>query len=105
MGEAETDSTTKGRAILPEELGRRLRAARTIAGYDRMTDFASAIGGTTGVSISARTLYAIERGEQMPSFEQMLCILATLPPTEQLLAFDSAVKADVRKRLWFHTEE
>jgi transcriptional regulator with XRE-family HTH domain len=105
MSEIERGSTPPSRAVPPEELGRRLRAARTIAGFDRMTDFATAIAETTGVSISARSLYAMERGEQMPSFEQMICILAALPASEQLLAFDLAIKPDIRRHLWFHEGE
>jgi transcriptional regulator with XRE-family HTH domain len=83
------------------ELGRRLRAARTIAGYDRMTDLATAIEDISGVSVSARSLYAIERGEQMPSFEQVVCIMAALPDSEQRLFVEPAIRDDISARLWF----
>ena len=102
MSKPTSQPSTRESSVSGVELGRRLRAARTVAGYDRMTDFATAIGETTGSSISARTLYAIERGEQMPSFEQMVSILVTLPEAEQQLFFQSAIREDLRRRLWFN---
>ena len=94
----------RGTAHFPIDLaslGRQLRAARAIAGYDRMTDLAATIEQTTGVSISARTLYAIERGEQMPSLEQTICILAALPEAEQRPFIEATIREDLRERLWF----
>jgi DNA-binding XRE family transcriptional regulator len=70
-----------------------------------MTDFASAIESTCGISVSARTLYAIERGEQMPSLEHAICILSVLPPEEQLALLNSAVRPDVREHLWFAADK
>jgi len=94
------DSVTSQVPISLADLGRSLREARTAAGFARMTDLASAIELMTGVSISARSLYAMERGEQMPSFLQMVCILAALP-TEQQRAFClQASHENVRARLW-----
>jgi len=98
-----SESTKDSTPVRLTELGRRLRAARTIAGYDRMTDLASAIEEISGMGISARTLYAIERGEQMPHFEQMVCILAALPSDEQRLFVEPAIREDIRERLWFTT--
>jgi DNA-binding XRE family transcriptional regulator len=53
----------------PEVLGRRLRAARIVAGCDRVADAVAEVK-ELGVGLSERTLYAIERGEQLPSIEQ-----------------------------------
>jgi DNA-binding XRE family transcriptional regulator len=104
-----TDSSEQsgklGPSVTLAYLGRRLRGARVIAGYDRMTDFASAIERVCGVSISARTLYAIERGEQMPSLEHTICILSVLPPEEQEALLQSAVRPDVHERLWFAADK
>lgn len=50
--------------------GRLARAARIIAGHDRVEDAAVAITERTGLDLSSRTLYAIERGEQEPSIRQ-----------------------------------
>jgi DNA-binding XRE family transcriptional regulator len=104
-----TDSSAPSSKLSPSvvlgNLGRRLRGARVIAGFDRMTDFASAIENACGVSISARTLYAIERGEQMPSLEHAICILSVLPPVEQQALLQSAVRPDVLDRLWFAADK
>lgn len=65
----------------PVAYGRLARAARIIAGHDRVEDAAHAIAELTGVEISARTVYAIERGEQSPSVEQYVALsLAYRPP-------------------------
>ncbi|MBI5230561.1 MAG: helix-turn-helix transcriptional regulator [Coriobacteriales bacterium] len=80
--------------------GRRLKAARAIAGYDRMTDLASAIEAACGTSISARSLYAIERGEQMPSYEQLVCIIVVMPIESQQDLFRAAIRPDLQSRLW-----
>lgn len=60
--------------------GRRLRSARILAGYDTVALAALAIFELTGVSISDRTFYAIERGEQMPSLEQFMAFTITFKP-------------------------
>lgn len=75
-------------------LGRRMKAGRILAGFDRMTDFASAIEDTLGVSISARSLYAIERGEQMPSLEQITCVIAVLGESWDLI--NEVLRSDVK---------
>lgn len=63
-----------------DRYGRLLRAARIYAGYDRVDDAATAIVDSTSVPISTRTLYALERGEQMPSIEQFLACAVTYDP-------------------------
>jgi len=63
-----------------EVVGRRLRGARIVAGYDRVADACKAVTLTTGVSLSERTLYAIERGEQLPTLEQLTAIVMALDP-------------------------
>lgn len=57
-----------------EILGRRLRAARIAAGYDSVKDVAAALEDQLGVVIPDRTVYAIERGEQMPSLAQFVAL-------------------------------
>lgn len=58
--------------------GRRLRAARVMHGYDRMADFAADIRRRYGVEVSDRTVYAIERGEQMPHLDFFIAAMAAL---------------------------
>jgi len=59
--------------------GRRLRAARVLAGYsaERLAEEVSA----RGVVLSKRTLYAAERGEQYPSVPQLDVIMHVLGVT------------------------
>lgn len=64
--------------LLPQNLvntvvfGRRLRALRVMHGYDRVTEFTQAIRSRYGVDVSDRSVYAIERGEQMPHIDFFL---------------------------------
>lgn len=60
--------------------GRRLRALRILEGYDRAEDFCSILSGRFGVEISPRSLYAIERGEQMPHFDLVIAVMVALKP-------------------------
>lgn len=70
-----------GRPLIDAEIvGRRLRGARIVAGYDRVADACKAVTSTAGISLSERTLYAIERGEQLPNFEQLAGIVMTFDP-------------------------
>jgi len=83
----------------PVLLGRRLRSVRVLHGYSRMTDLAAAINETCGFEVSARTLYAIERGEQLPSLDQLSCLAAVLAPEWNDAAVMSAVREDIRERI------
>lgn len=80
-------------------MGRLIRAARTIAGYDRVEDAVVAIRERTGYEISARTLYALERGEQPLTLEQMLAIAMTLHPPGNIVFFNGGYRQDVQKML------
>lgn len=62
------------------QYGRLLRAARILAGYDRVDDASKGVEEDTGVPISPRTLYALERGEQSPSLEQFLALTMHYDP-------------------------
>jgi hypothetical protein len=76
--------------------GRLVRAARIIAGHDRVEDAAVAVHEHTSVEISARTLYAIERGEQMPSIPQYFGIALTFTPPGGSNFWDQAFSSDVQ---------
>lgn len=56
--------------------GRRLRALRVIEGYDRVDELVTVLRSRYGVDVSARTVYAIERGEQMPHLDFFIACLA-----------------------------
>lgn len=81
--------------IDPALLGRRLRGARIIAGYDRVADACRAVKQDSDVAISERTLYAIERGEQLPSFEQIAALMMTYDPPGAWSYVHPAMRADL----------
>lgn len=66
--------------IDPAQFGRRVKAARALAGYDRMADLVIDIKRTCDFDVSERTLYSIERGERLPSLDLHVCLLITLRP-------------------------
>ena len=76
-----------------KQFGRRLRAARILAGYDRASDFVAVLRSQYGLDISDRTLYAIERGEQMPGLDFGMSVFALLQA--ELGFFKPAIRDDV----------
>lgn len=58
--------------------GRRLRAQRIIQGYDRVGQLTHVLRSRYGIDVSDRTVYAIERGEQMPHLDFVLGVVAAL---------------------------
>lgn len=81
----------------PKVFGRDLRSLRIRRGYDRAPDFTGLLRHKYGVEVSDRTLYAIERGEQMPRLDFYLASLAALEAEPDY--FKPAVRADVAERL------
>lgn len=82
-----------------DQMGRLIRAARTIAGFDRVEDAANAISERTGHRMSTRTLYALERGEQNLSLEHLIQIVMTFRPPGNVVFFNGAYRDDVREML------
>jgi DNA-binding XRE family transcriptional regulator len=77
--------------------GRRLRALRVLRGFDRASDFTAVLRSRYGVEASDRTLYAIERGEQMPGIDFALACVAILHPPRRY--FFPAFREDVVEAL------
>lgn len=77
-------------------LGRRLRALRVLAGFDRVTDLVTILRAQYGVDVSDRTVYAIERGEQMPHLDFIVAVLAACNEMPQYLG--AAVRGDVHQK-------
>ena len=77
--------------------GRRLRAQRVLQGFDRVSDMVGILRSQYGVDVSDRTVYAIERGEQMPHLDFVLACVAILRPP--LHYFAPAIRPDVIKAL------
>jgi transcriptional regulator with XRE-family HTH domain len=91
-------STADPKPVLdPKVFGRDLRSLRIRRGYDRAPDFTGLLRHKYGVEVSDRTLYAIERGEQMPRLDFYLAALAALEAETGY--FKPAVRADVAERL------
>lgn len=90
---------TTGHIIDRQRFGRLARAARVIAGFDRVEDAAAAIRETAGIEVSARTLYAIERGEQDATMPQFLAMNLTYRPPSGVWYWDTALREDVRDGL------
>lgn len=79
----------------PETYGRLARAARIIAGYDRVEDVPAAVLERCGVEISARSIYGIERGERAPSIEQYFALALTYAPPGGSAYWDTAFSLEV----------
>lgn len=91
----QTQERDTAAAILDaEQFGRLLRAARIVAGFDRVRDAAAAIRNTSGVAITERALYALERGEQRVTVEQLLGVVVTYRPIGGGAFFAGAVRRD-----------
>lgn len=77
--------------------GRRLRALRILAGYDRATEFTAVLRSQYGVDVSDRTVYAIERGEQMAHIDFYFAAICELEADRDY--FSPAIRADVVQKL------
>lgn len=88
-------ATTNGGLIDAKVMGRLLRGARIIAGFDNVAEAARTIRETTGVHVTDRTLYAVERGEQMASYELVLAIALVYRPPGGTTFLDRAYKPEI----------
>jgi len=78
---AARDMSNRRRPLLvdPVELGKKVRGARHGAGYDKAEDCAADLAAV-GVEMQGYTLRAIERGDQLPSLEQIAALVIVLNP-------------------------
>ncbi len=72
--------------------GRRLRSLRILRGFDRVSDFTVLLRTRYGISISDRSAYAIERGEQMPGLDFYIAVACALEADRDY--FSPAFRAD-----------
>lgn len=77
--------------------GRRLRAQRVLMGFDRVGQLTDILRARYGIDVSDRTIYAIERGEQMPHVDFVLGVVAALDCP--LHYFAPAIRHDVWQAL------
>ena len=99
MEESEERGVQPSWILDPVAFGRRVRALRVIEGYDSVTALGHAVFQRTGISISDRTMYMLERGEQPPSLDVFFALLVTLKPDEGLTYFNPAIRGDVLEPL------
>ena len=77
--------------------GRYLRSLRMRQGFETGRAFVEVLGRDYGVDVSERTLYAIERGEQMPRLDFAVAAIAALDA--DLAYFYPTIRSDVVDRL------
>jgi transcriptional regulator with XRE-family HTH domain len=77
--------------------GRYLRSLRMRQGFETGRAFVEVLRRDYGVDISERTLYAVERGEQMPRLDFVIAAIAALDA--DLAYFYPAIRSDVVGRL------
>lgn len=94
-----------GALLDPAALGRAVRAARVLAGHENIASVTARMRDELGVSVSDRTLYAIERGEQLPSWELVIALILVLEPPGGARFFWSAIRQEhVRRFMELSTE-
>lgn len=99
MTDLEHDDDLAPRSVIDKQtFGRRLRALRVLQGFDRASDFTAVLRARYGVEVTDRTLYAIERGEQMAHLDFVLACVAILAPPQDYFA--PAIRPDVVKALY-----
>lgn len=86
------------------ELGKRVKAARVLAGHETVKAGAEFLRSSLGVQMSDRTLYSIERGTAMPNLEQVVAIIFGFRPPGYSAFFVPCLREDVL-RLSFETLE
>lgn len=59
--------------------GKKIKTARKDAGFERVSSFVEHLCKETGVSLSERTYYKIERGEVCPSVEVLIAFIIVFP--------------------------
>lgn len=106
LDEHDHEPLTPSGIIDPVIFGRLLRAARIVAGYDRVSDFATVLRSTTGVQVSDRTIYAVERGEQACSLDFFIAAIMVLHPPGASAYFLPSMRSGFGER-WLdaHTVE
>ena len=91
------DELPEGPGIIDmRTFGRDLRALRARRGFDLGASFTKMLAATYGVEVSDRTLYAIERGEQMPRLDFFIAVSCALRAERGYFA--DAIRADCREQ-------
>ena len=80
--------------------GKYLKGLRVRQGYEPADSLAADIESRCGVSVSTRTIYAIERGEQLPRLDVLLALLVVLEEdlTYFYPAFSDRIVAKLKRR-------
>lgn len=65
-----------------KSFGKKVKVARKQAGFGNVADFTARLYEKTGISLSERTLYKIERGESAPTVEALIALMIVFPREE-----------------------
>jgi DNA-binding XRE family transcriptional regulator len=84
----------------PVILGRRVRAARYMAGFESVADLVGALERDAGLEVSARTIYAIEKGKWLPTAELLIGLLLVLQPEGGMTFFLPALTRVRDRKTW-----
>jgi transcriptional regulator with XRE-family HTH domain len=94
----EPDETQHRRGVIDLILfGKYLKGLRVRQGYEPADDLVADLKSCCGVIVSTRTIYAIERGEQLPRLDLLLALLVVLD--EDLDYFYPAFSDDIVGKL------
>lgn len=78
----------------PKELGKRLRGARTVAGFESIDTVNVELEKRFSITYSGRGLLAIERGEQMPTLDQFLTLILLYDPPGGIEFFYGSIRPE-----------
>ena len=95
---AKSDEDQRGTRVIDLILfGKYLKGLRVRQGYEPADSLVADLESSCGVSVSVRTIYAIERGEQLPRLDLLLALLVVLE--EDLDYFYPAISDDIVAKL------
>lgn len=98
-------SDEQGQLVDRREYGRRARAARIIAGFDSVKDAVDAVEQRTGVRISARQMYAIERGEVPLQIDWYFALSMAYEPPGGLAYWEPCMSDQLREMIYRRIEQ
>jgi transcriptional regulator with XRE-family HTH domain len=94
----EPDEDQRRRGVIDLVLfGKYLKGLRVRQGYEPADMLVAELESCCGVGVSVRTIYAIERGEQLPRLDLLLALLVVLE--ENLDYFYPALSDDIVDKL------
>ena len=94
----ESDENQRPTEVIDRVLyGKYLKGLRVRQGYEPADNLVADLESCCGVTVSVRTIYAIERGEQLPRLDLLLALLVVLE--EELDYFYPAISDQIVGKL------